>query len=101
MSVVVNALSLSQEVGLGLGAQAGEAKLREVFTPGQKPPHGGLIRPLRVRIMVLGKEEFLPGEACRPPCPLDLHRQRCRVSSAGTLSGDALTKSLRTVSPLH
>ena len=24
--------SLSQEVGLGLGAQAGEAKLREVFT---------------------------------------------------------------------
>jgi hypothetical protein len=26
--------SLSQEVGLGLGAQAGEAKLREVVTKG-------------------------------------------------------------------
>ena len=26
---------------------------------------------LRVRVVVLGIEEFIPGEACRPPCPLD------------------------------
>ena len=31
-SVICTPNSLSQEVGLGLGAQAGEARLREVFT---------------------------------------------------------------------
>jgi hypothetical protein len=31
-SVICTPNSLSQEVGLGLGAQAGEAQLREVFT---------------------------------------------------------------------
>ena len=55
-----------------------------------------LIRPLRVRVVVLGIEEFIPGEAGRPPCPLDQHRQSLpRCTAAGTLCSiaDTLTSS--------
>jgi hypothetical protein len=33
------------------------------------------VRRLRVRTVILGKEEILPGEACGTPCPLDQFRQ--------------------------
>ena len=43
--------------------------------PGQEHLDRPQIGPLRVRVVVLGVEIFLPGEACRPPCPLDQPRQ--------------------------
>src|SRR5262249_30940861 len=45
------------------------------LAPAQEPPHRPLIRPLRVRIVMLGIEEFLPGEAGCPPGLLDQRRQ--------------------------
>ena len=45
------------------------------LAPGQEPPHRRLIRFLRVRIVMLGKEELIPGEAGRTSCPLDQLRQ--------------------------
>ena len=68
------------------------------LAPAQEPPHRRLIGPLRVRIVVLGEEELLPGEAGRRPCPLDQLRQdafavarwptltRCRLTSSVPMS---------------
>ena len=39
--------------------------------PGQEAFHRPHVGFLRVRVVVLGIEEFIPGEACRAPCPLD------------------------------
>ena len=50
------------------------------LAPAQEPLHRRHVRFLRVRVVVLGIEELIPREACRPPCPLDQLRQRspCR-----------------------
>ena len=63
------------------------------FDPGQEPPHRRLIRLLRVRIVMLGIEEFIPGEACRPPCPLDQLRQdRLAAGRWNRVLADALNQ---------
>jgi hypothetical protein len=48
-----------------------------------------------MRIVVLGMEEFIPGEACRTPCPLDQLRQPSNrpLEDWGKLLGDALGAS--------
>ncbi len=43
--------------------------------PGQEPLHRRHVGFLRVRVVVLGVEEFIPGEAARWPGPLDQRGQ--------------------------
>ena len=65
--------------------------------PGQEPPHRRLIRFLRVRIVMLGIEEFIPGEAGRPPCPLDQLRQgrMIRGCDRGTVGSWMISVAMR------
>ena len=60
------------------------------LAPAQEPPHRPLIRPLRVRIVMLGVEEFLPGEAGRPPAR-STSTGRPGPPPAGTPTADTLT----------
>ena len=45
------------------------------LAPCQESPHSPLISGVGVRIVMFRVEEFVPGEACSPACPLDQHRQ--------------------------
>src|SRR3954465_7417405 len=45
------------------------------LAPAQEPPHRPQVRLLRVRVVVLGVEIFLPGEAGRTARPHDQYRQ--------------------------
>jgi hypothetical protein len=47
-----------------------------------------------MRIVMLGVEEFLPGEACRPPARSTSSGSEAALLIAGTLAVDALTSSL-------
>ena len=53
-----------------------------------------------MRIVVLGIEEFIPGEVSRSPCPLDQHRHASAAPPvAGRITDDAITRSLNRVLP--
>ena len=48
------------------------------LAPGQEAFGRRHVRLLRVRVVMLGIEEFVPGEAGGPPCPHDQRRQSLR-----------------------
>ena len=47
------------------------------LAPAEEPLDRRHVGFLRVRVVVLGIEEFIPGEAGHPPCPFDQRRQLC------------------------